>query len=108
MRSLTLLILATFLCLSLHFDIIAGKKKKKSKKSSNDSDESIKFDTNMLKCLVCQNLITEFETAIWRTDPKKKVDKAVSYRDKNDGIHKRVAVSTCAICMKYSRLPNSR
>ena len=93
MKSLTLLILATFLCLSLHFETIAGKKKKKSKKSSNNLDDSKKFDSNLLKCLVCQNLITEFETAIWKIDPMKKVDTPVSYRDKNDGIHKRVVVS---------------
>jgi len=75
MKPLLFLILATFLCLSIHPEaVLAGKKKKKTKKSSEPSDDSKMFDPKTLKCLVCQNVVTEFEAAIWRIDPKKMID----------------------------------
>ena len=93
MKPLPFLILIMLLGLCLMPQIIAGKKKKKSKKpsKSSEADEYKEYYENMklLKCLVCQNLVTEFETAISRTDPKKKIDTPVSYRDKKDGIVKR-------------------
>jgi len=93
MRLIFLLIFATFMCLILNKEVIAGKKKKKSKKSKiSPSNNTQLIDKNTLKCLVCQNLISEFESAIWRTDPNKKIDNPVSYRDKSDGIVKRKVV----------------
>ena len=93
MRLIFLLIFVTFVCLILNKEVIAGKKKKKSKKSKiSPSSNTQLFDSNTLKCLVCQNLISEFESAIWRTDPNKKIDNPVSYRDKSDGIVKRKVV----------------
>jgi len=92
MKPLPFLIIVTFLCLSINPQIIAGKKKKKSKKPSKSSEDEYKeYFENMklMKCLVCQNLVTEFETAIMRTDPKRKIDTPVSYRDKKDGIVRR-------------------
>ena len=96
MRLIFLLIFVAFMCLILNKEVIAGKKKKKSKKSKKSkispSNNTQLIDNNTLKCLVCQNLISEFESAIWRTDPNKKIDNPVSYRDKSDGIVKRKVV----------------
>ena len=94
MRFLLLLLFLTFLCIILSKDAAAAKKKKKkSKKSkSKQSNNTQLFDIETLKCLVCQNLINEFESAIWKTDPRKKIDNPVSYRDKEDGIVKRKVV----------------
>ena len=90
MKPLPFLIIVTFLCLIVHPQIISGKKKKKKSKNSPKSvEDEFKESMKLLKCLVCQNLVTEFETAISRTDPKKKIDTPVSYRDKKDGIVKR-------------------
>ena len=95
MKPLPFLILVTFLCLIVNPQITDGKKKKKSKKPSKNSEDEYKIyyeNMKLLKCLVCQNLVTEFETAISRTDPKRKIDTPVSYRDKKDGIVKRKIV----------------
>jgi len=75
MNPLYFLVLATFLCLSLNPEtVLAGKKKKKNKKSSSPPDDSKMFDPKTLRCLVCKNLINEFDAAIWKIDPKKKID----------------------------------
>ena len=71
MKPLPFLIIVTFLCLIVHPQIISGKKKKKKSKNSPKSvEDEFKESMKLLKCLVCQNLVTEFETAISRTDPK--------------------------------------
>ena len=72
MKPLFFVFLAVFLCLAVNTE--AAKKKKKSKKSSAPKDDSKMFDPKTLKCLVCQNVIQEFEAAIWRIDPKKMID----------------------------------
>jgi len=74
MKAFYFLVLATFLCLSLNPETVsAGKKKKKSKKSSPPDDTKM-FDPKTLKCLVCQNLVKEFDAEIFKIDPKKMVD----------------------------------
>ena len=61
---------------------MAGKKKKKSKAAPNDSKM---FDSKTLRCLVCRNLINEFEAAIWKIDPKKVIDTG-TYRVNEKGV----------------------
>ena len=72
MKPLFFVFLAIFLSLAVNTE--AAKKKKKTKKSSAPKDDSKMFDPKTLKCLVCQNVIQEFEAAIWRIDPKKMID----------------------------------
>ena len=93
MNPLYFLVLATFLCLSLQPEaVIAGKKKKKNKKSSPPQDDSKMFDPKTLKCLVCKNLIKEFDAAIWKIDPKKMIDTG-TFRVNEKGSQERTIVS---------------
>jgi len=92
MNPLYFLVLATFLCLSLQPEaVIAGKKKKKNKKSSPPKDDSKMFDPKTLKCLVCKNLIKEFDAAIWKIDPKKMIDTG-TFRVNEKGSQERTIV----------------
>ena len=104
MKPLLFLILATFLCLSIHPEVVlAGKKKKKTKKSSNPApDDSKMFDSKTLKCLVCENVVTEFEAAIWRIDPKKMIDTG-TFRVNEKGVQQRQIVSD--FILTYFLLP---
>lgn len=71
----------------------AGKKKKsKSKASPASQDDSKMFDSKTLKCLVCKNLINEFEAAIFKVDPKKMIDTG-TFRVNEKGEQKRQVVS---------------
>jgi len=86
MKPLFFVFLAVFLCLAVNTE--AAKKKKKTKKSSAPKDDSKMFDPKTLKCLVCQNVIQEFEAAIWRIDPKKMIDTG-TFRINEKGEQKR-------------------
>ena len=99
MKPLFFVFLAVFLCLAVNTE--AAKKKKKSKKSSAPKDDSKMFDPKTLKCLVCQNVIQEFEAAIWRIDPKKMIDTG-TFRSVRLVRHKNMYVSSLII---YLLLP---
>jgi len=86
MKPLFFVFLALFLSLAVNTE--AAKKKKKTKKSSAPKDDSKMFDPKTLKCLVCQNVIQEFEAAIWRIDPKKMIDTG-TFRVNEKGDQKR-------------------
>jgi len=86
MKPLFFVFLALFLSLAVTTE--AAKKKKKTKKSSAPKDDSKMFDPKTLKCLVCQNVIQEFEAAIWRIDPKKMIDTG-TFRVNANGDQKR-------------------
>jgi len=89
MKPLFFVFLGIFLCLTLNTEVAsAAKKKKKTKKSSAPKDDSKMFDPKTLKCLVCQNVIQEFEAAIWRIDPKKMIDTG-TFRINEKGEQKR-------------------
>ena len=92
MKPLFFVFLAVFLCLAVNTE--AAKKKKKSKKSSAPKDDSKMFDPKTLKCLVCQNVIQEFEAAIWRIDPKKMIDTG-TFRSVRLVRHKNMYVIFC-------------
>ena len=102
MQNLFLLttILVIFLLISNIDNVQAGKKKKKikSKKTKMTPKEVLKqdqglFDSKTLKCLVCKNVIDEFEAAIYKVDPKKMVDTG-TFRINEKGEQKRQVVST--------------
>ena len=50
------------------------------------------FDSKTLKCLVCQNVVKEFEAAIFKVDPKKVIDTG-TFRVNEKGEQKRQVVS---------------
>ena len=83
------LFIALFIC---NFDYILAKKKKKSTKKESVVDDSKMFDSKTLKCLVCQNLVNEFEAAIFKVDPKKVIDTG-TFRVNEKGEQKRQIVS---------------
>ena len=96
-------ILVVFLLIVNLDNVQAGKKKKKikSKKTKMTPEEVLKqdqglFDSKTLKCLVCKNVIDEFEAAIYKVDPKKMVDTG-TFRLNENGEQKRQVVSTYAI-----------
>ena len=96
-------ILVVFLLIANLDNVQAGKKKKKtkSKKTKMTPEEVLKqdqglFDSKTLKCLVCKNVIDEFEAAIYKVDPKKMVDTG-TFRLNENGEQKRQVVSTYAI-----------
>jgi len=100
MQNLFLLttILVIFLLISNIDNVQAGKKKKKikSKKTKMTPEEVLKqdqglFDSKTLKCLVCKNVIDEFEAAIYKVDPKKMVDTG-TFRLNENGEQKRQVV----------------
>ena len=67
---------------SLFFVVFAmtnAEKVKKKNKNGKKTDsrklpDSKMFDSSTLKCLVCRSLVDEFESEIYRVDPKKMVD----------------------------------
>ena len=71
-----------------------AKKKKKAKKEKPvvPADDSKMFDSKTLKCLVCQNVVKEFEAAIFKVDPKKVIDTG-TFRVNEKGEQKRQVVS---------------
>ena len=70
-----------------------AKKKKKAKKAVQEPlDDSKMFDSKTLKCLVCQNVVKEFEAAIFKVDPKKVIDTG-TWRVNEGGEQKRQIVS---------------
>jgi predicted nucleic acid-binding protein len=73
-------------------DVLGGKKKKKKSKKSSDNAATKMFDSKTLKCLVCQSVIDELETAIYKIDPKKMVDTG-TFRVNEKGEQKRSVVS---------------
>ena len=76
--------------LFLNINLILAKKKKKSAKKQ-PVDDSKMFDSKTLKCLVCQNLVNEFEAAIFKVDPKKVIDTG-TWRVSEKGEQKRQIV----------------
>merc|ERR1711894_467170 len=91
-------ILVVFLLIANLDNVQAGKKKKKtkSKKNKMTPEEVLKqdqglFDSKTLKCLVCKNVIDEFEAAIYKVDPKKMVDTG-TFRLNENGEQKRQVV----------------
>ena len=100
MKPLFFVFLAIFLSLAVNTE--AAKKKKKTKKSSAPKDDSKMFDPKTLKCLVCQNVVTEFEAAIWRIDPKKMIDTG-TFRVNEKGVQQRQIVSD--FILTYFLLP---
>merc|ERR1712018_498474 len=67
----------------------AAKKKKKSKSKTTQLEKDTKmFDSKTLKCLVCKNVIDEFEAAIYKIDPKKVIDTG-TYRVNEKGENKK-------------------
>ena len=81
MKPLVFLSLVIFAFLATHPKSAIGKKKKKSKVPEDDTKL---FDSKTLKCLVCQNVIYEFEAAIYKIDPKKVIDTG-TYRVNENG-----------------------
>jgi len=61
-------------------------KKKKSKKT-----KEVKFDSKLLKCLVCRATVNEFAWAVMRVDPKKMVDTG-TWRINAEGNNKRQVI----------------
>ena len=94
MKRLYVLNLVILLLIFMNLETIhAGKKKKKSKNSKKDvKDDTKMFDSKTLKCLVCKNLIDEFEAAIFKVDPKKMIDTG-TFRVNEKGEQKRQVVS---------------
>ena len=85
---LNLKLTSILLILALTFLNEAEGKKKKSKKSSG----KVKFDSKLLKCLVCRAAVNEFAWAVLKVDPTKKVDTG-SWRLSADGQNQRQIVS---------------
>ena len=92
-------ILVVFLLIANLDNVQAGKKKKKNKSKTKKTPEEVLkqdqslFDSKTLKCLVCKNVIDEFEAAIYKVDPKKMVDTG-TFRINEKGEQKRQVVST--------------
>merc|ERR1712241_753813 len=81
-----------FLVILLLTSNVMAKKKKKSKNSKKDvKDDTKMFDSKTLKCLVCKNLVNEFEAAIFKVDPKKVIDTG-TFRVNEKGEQKRQIV----------------
>lgn len=75
----------------------AGKKKKKAPaKGPSFSDDTKMFDSKTLKCLVCKNVIKEFEAAIFKIDPKKMIDTG-TFRVNEKGEQKRSIVRSAPL-----------
>lgn len=87
MKILFAFIVALFV---FNFQEIQAKKKKKTTKPPQD--DSKMFDSKTLKCLVCKNVVEEFEAAIWKVDPKKMIDTG-TFRVDGQGVQKRSVVS---------------
>ena len=85
---LNLKLTSILIILALTFLNEAEGKKKKSKKSSG----KVKFDSKLLKCLVCRAAVNEFAWAVLKVDPTKKVDTG-SWRLSADGKNQRQIVS---------------
>eukprot|EP00095_Tigriopus_kingsejongensis_P009227 maker-scaffold851_size88925-snap-gene-0.21 protein:Tk09227 transcript:maker-scaffold851_size88925-snap-gene-0.21-mRNA-1 annotation:"canopy homolog 2 precursor" len=64
-----------------------GKKKKNKSKGKSSSEPNL-FNSKTLKCLVCQSLMDEFASAIYKVDPKKMVDTG-TFRINGKGDQKR-------------------
>ena len=89
-----------FLVILLLTSNVMAKKKKKAKKAVQEPlDDSKMFDSKTLKCLVCQNVVKEFEAAIFKVDPKKVIDTG-TWRVNEGGEQKRQIVSLSFI-QKY-------
>ena len=89
-----------FLVILLLTSNVMAKKKKKAKKTQPEVvDDSKMFDSKTLKCLVCQNVVKEFEAAIFKVDPKKVIDTG-TWRVNEGGEQKRQVVSLSFI-QKY-------
>ena len=70
---------------------VDAKKKKKSKVAAPVDDAKM-FDSKTLKCLVCRNLMNEFDAAIYKIDPKKVIDTG-TYRVNEKGERAKKIVS---------------
>ena len=82
-----------FLVILLLTSNVMAKKKKTAKKAVQEPlDDSKMFDSKTLKCLVCQNVVKEFEAAIFKVDPKKVIDTG-TWRVNEGGEQKRQIVS---------------
>jgi uncharacterized membrane protein YsdA (DUF1294 family) len=87
---LSLLFISALLLVLLFTDQTYAKKKK-SKKSGKETGK-IKFDSKLLKCLVCRATVNEFAWAVLRVDPKKMTDTG-AWRIDEKGNNKRHVVS---------------
>ena len=80
MKLTVILILVSALALMALLPTASAKKKAKKSKKVKEGP----FDSKTLKCLVCKAVVSEFEAAIFKVDPKKVIDSG-SYRVKPDG-----------------------
>ncbi len=72
---------------------VAAKGKKKTKAKSTPTKTEGLFDSQTLRCLVCQSLVDEMLFAIARVDPHKKIDTG-TFRLDGHGEQKRSVVRT--------------
>jgi len=84
MRPIVAFTLFAVISLAIVHESQAKKTKKKSKAASGKNKG---FDSKTLKCLVCRAVVDEFESAIYKVDPKKMVEGG-SYRLSSDGSQK--------------------
>ena len=70
------LIISLFLIVFVMTNCEKVKKKSKNGKKADGKKlpDSKMFDSLTLKCLVCRSLVDEFESEIYRVDPKKMID----------------------------------
>ena len=95
--------LVFFVILLLTSNVMAKKKKKAKKAVQEPLDDSKMFDSKTLKCLVCQNVVKEFEAAIFKVDPKKVIDTGTwrvneggeQKRQKESVIHPKIFYFSC-------------
>merc|ERR1719322_1688587 len=79
MRPIVAFTIFTVIALTTFQESQAKKSKKKAKSNGNKG-----FDSTTLKCLVCRAVVDEFESAIYKVDPKKVVEGG-SFRVSPDG-----------------------
>lgn len=84
-----LIFIAALIICVLSFPDESHAKKKKSKKAKKSAE--VKFDSKLLKCLVCRATVNEFAWAIMRVDPKKMVDTG-GWRINAEGDNKRLVI----------------